>query len=480
MKVLLTHTTRSLHTSRILSSSTASSLKQRLKEVIPDKREKFTKIKMNYSDVKVGDITIGSVIGGMRGNQSMFWQGTSLDPEEGIRFQGLSIPECMDQMAGISEIHGGSKSLLPESMLWLLMTGELPTKEQTNSLSKELAERGKILPQSVNTIVSNLPKDMHPMTQLAIGLASLNQYSQFAKEYERGSIGKNDYWDFIYEDVLNLIASLPHLTGQIYANITNEGKPLGEFNENADWAYNISSLLGMTTEASSANKQNLSEKRAQDFADLVRLYTAIHVDHEGGNVSAHATHLVGSALGDPFISYASGIMGLAGPLHGLAAQEVVRFLVEMNASISSPENVPEIENYLWSILNSRRVVPGYGHAVLRKPDPRFNAMLNFAKERPDEFQSDKNVLLMENLSTIAPKVLQEHGKCKNPFPNVDSASGILFHHYGIQETLFFTVIFGCSRAIGSLTQLVWDRILGLPIERPRSLDMAALERLCNK
>lgn len=469
---------RSFHSFRTLRASSKGNLKDALKEVIPIKREELLNIKKNYSNVKVGDITIGSVIGGMRGNQSMLWQGTSLDPQEGIRFQGLTIPDCLEQMGGISKIHGGPKSLLPESMLWLLMTGSTPTKEQTNDLSKELGERALKFPQQVDKLVSSLPKEMHPMTQLAIGLAALNQYSIFAKEYEKGTIGKNDYWDYLYEDVINLIAYLPRLTGQIYSNITNDGKPLGEFTEKVDWSHNIAALLGMTCDSTSLNKHNLSAERAEDFTDLVRLYTAIHVDHEGGNVSAHTTHLVGSALGDPFISYSSGIMGLAGPLHGLAAQEVVRFLTEMNSKISSPKNDSEIVEYLWSILNSHRVVPGYGHAVLRKPDPRFDAMLNFAKERPQEFNEDKNVFLMQKLSEIAPQVLMEHGKCKNPYPNVDSASGILFHHYGIQELLFFTVIFGCSRAMGALTQLVWDRALGLPIERPRSLDFAALKALC--
>ena len=187
---------------------------------------------------------------------------------------------------------------------------------------------------------------------------------------------------------------------------------------------------------------------------------------------------VGSALSDPYLSYSSGIMGLAGPLHGLAAQEVVRFLVEMEKDVDSVENVKQVEEYLWKVLNSSRVIPGYGHAVLRKPDPRFDAMLNFAEKRPKEFKSDAKVQLMKQLSQIAPKVLKEHGKTKNPYPNVDSASGILFYHYGIDQLLFFTVIFGCSRAMGPLSQLVWDRILGLPIERPKSIDLNTIKKIC--
>ncbi|QEU61622.1 Cit3 [Kluyveromyces lactis] len=463
--------TRLFHSSRHLLN-----LKAAIADVIPKRREELLYIKKNFSDVKVGDITIGSVINGMRGNQSMYWESTTLDPNEGIRFHGKTIAECQKLLPGAPEDNGKGE-FLPESMLWLLMTGKVPTEEQVRQLTQELAERGAKLPSHTEKLLTSLPRDMHPMTQLAIALASMNKGSIFAEKYQEGSIGKMDYWEYVYEDVLNLIAALPKITGKIYSNIVNDGEPLGHYNVEKDWSYNIASLLGMTV-SDSVNMHSLTQERSNDFVNLVRLYCGIHVDHEGGNVSAHTTHLVGSALSDPYLSYSSGIMGLAGPLHGLAAQEVVRFLVEMEKDVDSVENVKQVEEYLWKVLNSSRVIPGYGHAVLRKPDPRFDAMLNFAEKRPKEFKSDAKVQLMKQLSEIAPKVLKEHGKTKNPYPNVDSASGILFYHYGIDQLLFFTVIFGCSRAMGPLSQLVWDRILGLPIERPKSIDLNTIKKIC--
>lgn len=451
-------------------------LKATLKALIPARRDELVNLKKNYGDVRVDEITVGSIIGGMRGNKSMFWDGTTLDPQEGIKFRGKTIQECQNLLPGDPREKGKSE-FLPESMLWFLMTGQVPTVQQTGGLVRELAQRGKNLPVYTERIMDNLPKDMHPMTQLAIGLASMNKGSLFSAKYQEGTIGKGDYWEYVYEDALNLISALPLLTGKIYSNIVNDGEPLGQFDPDRDWSYNIASLLGMTFR-DSVNKQHMTADQCEDFTNLVRLYCGIHVDHEGGNVSAHTTHLVGSALSDPYLSYSSGIMGLAGPLHGLAAQEVVRFLVEMNSEIESPENEKQVEEYLWKILKSNRVIPGYGHAVLRKPDPRFEAMLRFVEDRQQEFAQDKNVQLMKKMSQVAPKVLAKHGKTKNPFPNVDSASGILFHHYGIQELLFFTVIFGCSRSIGPLTQLVWDRALGLPIERPKSVDLNTIRSLC--
>jgi citrate synthase len=136
----------------------------------------------------------------------------------------------------------------------------------------------------------------------------------------------------------------------------------------------------------------------------------------------------------------------------------------------------DVKDYLWSTLKSGRVVPGYGHAVLRKPDPRFEALMDFASSRK-EIAADPVFQLVKKNSEIAPGVLTEHGKTKNPFPNVDSSSGVLFHHYGFHNTLYYTATFGVSRGLGPLAQLIWDRALGLPIERPKSIDLKGLLKL---
>lgn len=136
----------------------------------------------------------------------------------------------------------------------------------------------------------------------------------------------------------------------------------------------------------------------------------------------------------------------------------------------------DVTDYLWSTLKSGRVVPGYGHAVLRKPDPRFEALMGYASSRPDIARNPVFQLVKKN-SEIAPQVLKEHGKTKNPYPNVDSGSGVLFHHYGFHETLYYTATFGVSRGLGPLAQLIWDRALGLPIERPKSFDLKGLLKL---
>lgn len=285
---------------------------------------------------------------------------------------------------------------------------------------------------------------------VAIAVSALNHDSKFAKLYEAGKLKKVDYWEPVFDDSISLLAKLPTIAAKIYQNTYLGGGRLPDIDVNQDWSYNYAAMLGKA--------DNIG------FVDLLRLYLALHGDHEGGNVSAHATHLVGSALSDPFLSYSAGLQGLAGPLHGLAAQEVLRFVQAMRKKIGDNHTAEDVKNYLWSLLNSGQVIPGYGHAVLRKPDPRFDALMDFAARRED-VKNGPVFQLVQKTSEVAPGVLTEHGKTKNPHPNVDSASGVLFHHYGINQDLYYTVTFGVSRGLGPLAQLIWDRALGLPIER---------------
>jgi citrate synthase len=203
-----------------------------------------------------------------------------------------------------------------------------------------------------------------------------------------------------------------------------------------------------------------------EFYKLMRLYLTIHADHEGGNVSAHTTHLVGSALSDPYLAFSAAMNGLAGPLHGLANQEVIRWIFEMRNEIGNSPSKEQIADYIHTTLKNGKVVPGYGHAVLRKTDPRFIAQQEFAKTyMPD----DELVNIVWNIYEVAPPILEGLGKIKNPWPNVDAHSGALLLHYGLNEYDFFTVLFGVSRALGVMASLLWDRALGLPIERPKSV-----------
>jgi len=431
-------------------------LREALEEVIPVKQAQLKKLKAEHSQAVLGETTVEHVIGGMRGLKSMLWEASVLDPIEGIRFHGMTIPDCQKVLTPAP----GGKEIIAESMLWLLLTGKVPTEAETRQLSRELAEKGD-LPEYVEKFLDSLPQDLHPMTQLGMGVAALNKESKFAAAYESG-IKKTEYWTHTLEDCINLIARLPALAARIYRNVYNPGQPIAPINKDLDLVGNYVNMLGY-----GHNK---------DLTEYLRLYIALHGDHEGGNASAHTAHLVGSTLSDPYLSYASALYALAGPLHGLANQEVLRWQLNMQKEIGETITHENIKEFLWKTLKSGQVVPGYGHGVLRNPDPRFTALQEFCDTRP-ELLNDPVIQLVKKTYDVAPDVLKEHGKTKNPYPNVDAASGCVLYHYGVTQFKYYTVIFGVSRALGALTQLVWARALGLPIERPKSLSMDAIEKL---
>jgi citrate synthase len=367
-----------------------------MREVIPAKRALMEQIK-DHAEGIIEDVKVSNIIGGMRGLKIMLWEASMLDPNEGIRFHGKTIKDCQRELP---KGRSGTE-MLPEAMFWLLLTGKVPSTQQVRAFSRELAEKSH-LPKHVLNMIKSFPKDMHPMTQLSIAVAALNTESKFANAYTDG-LNKAEYWEPIFDDSVTLLAKIPRVAALVFR--PNEIDRVGnqELDPTQDWAYNFAELLGK------GGKQN------ESFHDLLRLYLALHSDHEGGNVSAHATHLVGSALSDPFLSYSAGLLGLAGPLHGLAAQESLRWILKMQSKIGNNFSDQDVRDYLWATLKSGQVVPGYGHGVLRRPDPRFEALMDFASSRPDVLGNPVFQLVKKN-SEIAPGVLAEHGKVSYTSP----------------------------------------------------------------
>ncbi|KAL8366079.1 hypothetical protein RB595_004724 [Gaeumannomyces hyphopodioides] len=435
---------RTAFTSLRCYSAKTQTLKERFAELLPEKIEQIKALRKEHGSKVVDKVTLDQVYGGARGIKALVWEGSVLDSEEGIRFRGKTIPECQELLPKAP----GGKEPLPEGLFWLLLTGEVPSEAQVRALSAEWAARSDI-PKFVEELIDRCPTDLHPMAQFSLAVTALEHTSSFAKAYAKG-INKKEYWGYTFEDSMDLIAKLPTIAARIYQNIYGSGK-VAPVQKDKDYSFNFANQLGFGTN--------------EDFIELMRLYLTIHTDHEGGNVSAHTTHLVGSALSSPFLSLAAGLNGLAGPLHGLANQEVLNWLTEMKKVVGNDLSDESITKYLWDTLNSGRVVPGYGHAVLRKTDPRYTAQRVFAQAKMPE---DPMFKLVSQVYKIAPKVLTEHGKTKNPYPNVDAHSGVLLQYYGLTQANYYTVLFGVSRAIGVLPQLIIDRAVGAPIERPKS------------
>uniref|UniRef100_A0A8C5NV00 Citrate synthase n=1 Tax=Jaculus jaculus TaxID=51337 RepID=A0A8C5NV00_JACJA len=409
------------------ASASSTNLKDVLANLIPKEQARIKTFRQQHGKTVVSQITVDMMYGGMRGIKGLVYETSVLDPDEGICFCGHSIPEC--------------QKLLPKAK-----GGEepLPEEKQVSWLSQEWAKRAA-LPSHVLTMLDNFPNNLHPIFQLSAAITALNSESNFAWAYADG-VHRTKYWELIYEVCMDLIAKLPCVAAKIYQrNLYQEGSSIGAIDSKLDWSHNFTNMLGYTD---------------AQFTELMYLYLTIHSDHEGGNVSAHTSHLVGSALSDPYLSFAAAMNGLAGPLHGLANQEVLVWLTQLHKEVSKDIPDEKLGDYIWNTLNSGQVVPGYGHAVLRKPDPRYSCQREFAlKHLPND----------PLFNLIVPNILLEQGKAKNPWPNVDAHSGVLLHYYGMMEMNYYAVLFGVSQALGVLAQLIWSRALGFPLERPKSM-----------
>ena len=420
-------------------------LKNRFKIKADEVGIEIKELLKEHGNKKIGEVTLNQVYQGMRGITGLVSETSLLDAQDGIKFRGYTIPELKEKLP---KVPGGSEPL-PEGLFYLMLMGSLPKEADVAHITSVLQRRSHV-PNHVFATIESLPINTHPMTQFVVAIMALQTESSFALRYANG-MNKKDYWDATFDDSMDLIARLPRVAAYIYRRKYKFGQHI-QPNGLLDWSGNFAHMMGYDSE---------------EFKELMRLYMTIHADHEGGNVSAHTTHLVGSALSDPYLSLAAGMNGLAGPLHGLANQEVIKWIYEMREQLGVEEpSKTQIEEYVKKTLSEGKVVPGYGHAVLRKTDPRFTAQMEFGKKHlPD----DPLVKTVWNIYEAVPPILQSMGKIKNPWPNIDAHSGALLVHYGMVEYEFYTVLFGVSRALGVLASLCWDRALNFPLERPKSV-----------
>ena len=404
-------------------------------------RAKRTALLKEHGETVLGSVTIEQVLGGMRGVPALVCDTSSVSADEGLRIRDIPILELTN--------------ITPEETFWMLVTGTRATPEQLSELRASFAKHYAI-PQYVVDTLKAMPKDSHPMAMLSVGLLAMERESEFRAAYDKGA-GKDALWQSLLNDSVRLIASMPGIAAAIYRIRFNKGDVIAPLADDNDLSNNFAHMLGVSDDPA--------------WKELVRLYLVLHSDHEGGNVSAMTSYVVSSALSDPYYSVSAAMSGLAGPLHGLANQECLRFIMDVREQFNGVPTDEQLTEYTWNRLNNGQVVPGYGHAVLRVTDPRFTAFYDFGVKYGLQ---DDNVQIVHKLFKLVPGILKEHGKAKNPWPNVDAGSGALLYNYGMTEFDFYTVMFGVSRAIGLCSQMVVNRMMASPIVRPKSMTLAEL------
>jgi len=271
-------------------------LKEILKQKIEEHRPRTARLQKEFGKVKIDEVTIEQCIGGARDVRCLVTDISYLDPQEGIRFRGKNIPETFEALPKAP----GSAYPTVESFWFFLLTSDVPTEAQVAEVAAEWKTR-QVVPQYVFDAVRALPRESHPMVMLSVGLMAMQKDSKFAKFYNSGKFNKMTAWEYVYEDASDIVARIPVLAAFIY-NLKYKGDKQIAIDPSLDMGANFAHMIGQSDE----------------YKDVARMYFILHSDHESGNVSAHTTHLVHSALSDPYYAYAAGLNGLAGPLHGLA------------------------------------------------------------------------------------------------------------------------------------------------------------------
>ena len=351
-------------------------LREKLRTGIPEMRAKIDGILNKHKDEVISNVTVKQIYGGMRGVLSMVCNSSYVDPIKGLYIRGIPVTELTDK--------------LPEEVFYLLCTGELPDEEGLKQLQEELYLRAEV-PDYVCDMIYSLPRDTHPMTMLSMAILAMEGTSIFKEKYAAG-LRKADFWEATLDDALKLLAKLPIIAAGIYRIRFDKGE-LIPYDSSLDWGSNFANMLGIPDPTG-------------EFADLVRLYLVLHCDHEGGNVSAFTARVVNYALSNLYYAVSAGLNGLAGPLHGLANQECLKFVLSIQEKYGKVPSEEELSDFVWSTLKLGKVIPGYGHAVLRATDPRFTAFLNFGKQH---CPADEIFQIVEKLHEVVPDILKEYG-----------------------------------------------------------------------
>jgi len=421
----------------------ARTIKEKFAKIIPQLRDERKTLVKKYGNQVISQVTVTQAIGGMRGVKGMVCDTSVVSPDKGLVIRGYPIMKLTNR--------------LPEEIFWLLLLGKLPGADELKQFQKDLKVANEV-PNYVWKVLKAMPKSSHPMAMLDTAILAMENESVFRKRYNEG-MPKDKYWEPALDDAIKIIATIHTIAAGIYRMRYKKGDLIPP-SKKLDWSADYVKMLGLPP------KKGVT-------AAMMRLYLVLHTDHEGGNVSANTCHTVGSALSDPFYAVSAGLNGLAGPLHGLANQECLRWVLQTMEKFGGAPSETQIREYAWETLKAGKVIPGYGHAVLRITDPRFAALNAFGRKY---LKNDPVFQTVDRIFRVVPDVLREHGKAKDPWPNVDAGSGALLYQFGLKEFEYYTVLFSVSRSMGMLSQLVLNRALGTALTRPKSVSTEWLKK----
>ena len=348
------------------------------------------------------ELTKGHLESGLQGIPVGYCVTSHVDPKKGLSYAGRPISGLV------------SKTL--EEVIYLLYHGEMGTKEQVSTFTKELKSRSICSKEVVEQIYS-LPKTNSSMDSLSTAILIAGMIE-----------GKNDY----VEDCLDLIAKTPHIAACVINS--SQGKETPNPNPELGYSESFAKMLHM----------------GEEFASALRLFTLLNFDHGGGNLSAFVGKAVSSSLENMYGCIASSMASLGGSRQGGAIRAGFDFVSKAG---EHPEGVEE--------ALKKGSIPGFGHAILEAEDPRARICYEYCQKHFPENPFVKKAVSLRS------EILQK----SSLHPNLDAISGVMLHASGLEDLGIAPILFGASRVVGIAIQIVYERIhakegKGTPIMRP--------------
>ena len=382
------------------------------------------------------EITLDKLDTGLRDFPVGHCTTSTVHPTKGLHYAGTAI----DKLA----------SWEPQEVIYLLQHRKKGSAKEVKRFYDDLQQHEKCTPELIKQI-RMLPRSAHPMKLFSIALLLCGALE-----------GTGDY----RKDCLNLIAKAPEIAAAVINYHAGNWGALRPSCPELGYMENFVQML---------NVPNGDEKA---LTPVFKLFNILHYDHGGGNLSTFVGKAVASGLEDMYGSMSAAMCALAGPRHGKANQECLEFVQEVLISVGPDATPKKVEAHVRSRLESKQLVFGFGHAVLRVEDPRATVQYDYAKKH---YPNNPLVKIALMLRSEGVKVLKEKAKASNPYPNVDAISGTLLTAAGFPYPAYYTVLFGLSRIVGIAIQIVYERcevkgsdgkVLrnGLPIVRPKYLE----------
>lgn len=419
-------------------TTTCPKLFSKISAKIPEVKAQISSLK--NSSQKVADLKVSNILGGLRGVPILNSFTSEMHPNKGPLIHGLTLQELINHLPQRHSVP------IPEGMFWYLLTGEVPTTEETVSLIDALDEKSS-LPIETIKILDTLPHDFPPIALLSIGILSLTSYSRFNYLYNSGE--KSRLWEGAYEDAMDILAKMTPLLGYIYCK-----------------RHGFEADLSVRGSISSRFCKLVGGENSINLIRFVKLFLTTYADSDTGSASAQAAKLVSSTLSDPYKSISAALNAVGGHLHGKAMQDSVEWIIK-SSTFYKTQALQDIKD--------GKTIPGFGHAKLLAPDPRYDIIYRYFKTVNPNHHMLKRV---EDIVNCVPLLLK--GKVRDPYVNGDFIAGACLFGMGIEDVQMGPCLFGLARTIGCLSNIVWDRALNIPIMYTNSLTLEMLEEIVSK